>query len=204
MLLLFVLKAFDFFHLWTFSISVVVFIWLLQRVMCWIIHWVFCKWDPPNLADGAVALSTLQACATYGKLMPAWLFAICSFWTEKSPPGPGHHFAPTDAMLDFPHKAWALWGFVSPSCSSANHTHRCQSTSRALHFVQLIGWEATETNFNWHWVGLFGSSAPRLCKCQRADLAESLKREGFLVLTIVLLSRTCGKQVGAQLRYCKE
>lgn len=37
-----------------------------------------------------------------------------------------------------------------------------------------------------------------------ADLAESLKREGFLVPTVVLLSRPSGKQVGAQLRYCKE
>ena len=45
----------------------------------------FCNWDVPNLADGALIHSPLQACATYGKLMPPSLFAICSFCTEKLP-----------------------------------------------------------------------------------------------------------------------
>lgn len=48
--------------------------------------------------------------------------------------------------------------------------------------IQLIGWEAAQTNSNWHRVGL---SALRLCKCQTVDLPESVKQEGFLASTFV-------------------
>lgn len=47
---------------------------------------------------------------------------------------------------------------------------------------------------------MLGSAELGLCKCQSADLTESLEREGFLVPTIVLLSGPRGKQVGAQVR----
>lgn len=87
---LFVLKTFDFstldhFLLLVWTPPLLWVIWLLLQVMWWIIHWVFCNWDLLNLADGALVLSPLQACATYGKLMPTSLFAICSFWTERLP-----------------------------------------------------------------------------------------------------------------------
>lgn len=64
------------------------FLWiiaLLLQVTWWIIHWVFWNWDLPKLADGALVLSPLQAGATYGKLIPRSLLAICSFWADKSP-----------------------------------------------------------------------------------------------------------------------
>lgn len=65
------------------------------------------------MADGAFVFSPPAAFATYVKLMPASLFAICSFWTEKSQSslklkGPDYHFARTDVNLI--------------SCSG---THRC-------------------------------------------------------------------------------
>lgn len=62
----------------------------------------FCNWDFLSMADGAVVISPLEAFATYVKLMPASLSAICSFWTEKSQfsiklKGPDYRF--TDACF---------------------------------------------------------------------------------------------------------
>lgn len=162
--------------------------------MWWIIHWVFCNWDFLNLADGALVLSPLGLCnlrQTYAHIIVCHMLLLDIIFLRQM-----HAW--------FLAKAWPVWGCLSPTCSSANHVHPHQSATQETHFVQLIGWEPAETDSNWHWVGLFGSAALRLCKCQSADLAESLKREGFLVLSIVLLLRPSGKQVGAQLRYCQE
>lgn len=127
--------------------------------MWWKIHWLFCNWDFLKLADGALVLSPLQACATYGKRMHSSLFAICSFWTGTS-------FRPCRCMLGFLHMYDRFEENLSPTCSRANHIHPHEGAARKAYFVQLIGRETVETDSNWHWVGLFGSAALRLCKAR--------------------------------------
>lgn len=213
-LMLIVLKASDwfFFHPWTFSITdlstyIIVVIEFLLQVMWWIIHCMFCNWDLPNLADGASILSPLQACVTYGKLLPTSLFAICSFCTEKSPSSVKLKsqtvFCSHRRMLDFLQRDDQFQDMChQPAVQLIIYTRIKGQPKKCT----LSNWLSVKQprQTNWHWVGLFGSAALRLCKCQSANMAESLKREGFLVLTIVLLSRPSGKQVGAQLRYRKE
>lgn len=114
--------------------------------MQWIIHWVFCNWDLPSLADGAFVFSPLQACATYGKLMPPSLFAICSFWTEKllsSVKLKGQTpFCSYRCRLDFLQRRLS---------HQPVHIHSRKSTTQETHFALLIGWEATETHCNCKW-----------------------------------------------------
>ncbi len=138
-----------------------VVIWMLLQVMQWIIHWVFCNWDLPSLADGALVLSHLQVCATYGKLVPTSLFSMCSFWDGWLPSsvklkGP-------DSVLLWQMNSWfPAKGFESPTCSLAGHIHHHYSKTQETDVALLISQKATETNCNWHWVGLFGSTAPTL------------------------------------------
>lgn len=151
----------------------------------------------------------LQACATYGKRMPTSLSAICSFWTEKLPFSVKKKKRPDTILLLqmyawFLAKAWPVSGYLSLTCSSSIHTLPLErSPGNALCPIDRMKTSRDRLLIGIEW-DCSVVAALGLCKCQSPDLAESLKREGFLVPTIVLLSRGSGKQVGAQLRYSQE
>lgn len=100
-------------------------------------------------------------------------------------------------------KLWMLWG--SPVTILRTHMHTPIRVQHGKH--TLSDWLA-QNQSRQTLIGIEQDCSVRrcscFCKCQSVDLVESLVRDGFLVPTIVLLSRPSGKQVGAQLRYQHE
>lgn len=116
-------------------------------------------------------------CKAYYRLVSTSLIAAWSSQTKKLPWSVKWKGTICGVACICLARARQIWR--GHACNPEVSSSDCRQVNE---LIQLIGWEAAQTNSNWHRVGL---SVLRLCKCQTVDLPESVKREGFLAPTFV-------------------